>query len=128
MTRSTIALDVDGRGVARLVLDRPEKYNVLSGKMCDELSDAAVRLDADPGVRVVVLTGAERASAPGRPRLDATREGRMAEARRFARMLDALNTLPKPLIGRVNGAAHGGGVGLMAVCDAVVAVAGRSSG
>ena len=48
----------------------------------------------------------------------------MAEARRLAGMLGALNTLPKPLIGRVNGAAFGGGVGLMSVCDAVVAVEG----
>ena len=46
----------------------------------------------------------------------------MAEARRLAGMLAALNTLGKPLIGRVNGAAYGGGVGMMSVCDAVVAV------
>ena len=45
----------------------------------------------------------------------------MAEARRLAGMLQALNTLGKPLIGRVAGAAYGGGVGLMAVCDSVVA-------
>jgi methylglutaconyl-CoA hydratase len=96
--------------------------------MCDELRDAAARLGADPGVRVVVLTGAAESFCAGadlgwmRAQLAATREGRMSEAQRLARMLDALNTLPKPLIGRVNGAAYGGGVGLMAVCDAVVAV------
>lgn len=129
MSWSTIALDVDGRGVARLVLDRPEKHNVLSGEMCDELRDAAAGVGADDGIRVVVLTGAGTSFCAGgdlgwmRAQLAATREGRMAEARRLARMLDALNTLPKPLIGRVNGAAYGGGVGLMAVCDAVVAVA-----
>ena len=58
-----------------------------------------------------------------RAQFAATRAGRIAEARRLAGMLQALNTLGKPLIGRVNGAAYGGGVGLMAVCDAVVAVA-----
>jgi methylglutaconyl-CoA hydratase len=59
-----------------------------------------------------------------RAQFAATRDGRIAEARRLAGMLGALNTLPKPLIGRVNGAAFGGGVGLMSVCDAVVAVEG----
>jgi methylglutaconyl-CoA hydratase len=57
-----------------------------------------------------------------RAQFDATREGRIAEARRLAGMLNALNTMGKPLIGRVQGAAYGGGVGLMAVCDAVLAI------
>ena len=62
---TSIILDVDGRGVARLVLNRPEKHNALSGEMCDELRAAAARLDANPGVRVVVLTGAGRSFCAG---------------------------------------------------------------
>jgi methylglutaconyl-CoA hydratase len=57
-----------------------------------------------------------------RAQFDATRAGRIAEARRLAGMLQALNTLCKPLIGRINGAAYGGGIGLVAVCDSAVAV------
>ena len=78
----------------------------------------------------MVLTGAGPSFCAGgdldwmRAQFAATREGRMAEARRLAGMLGALDTLPKPLVGRVNGAAFGGGVGLMSVCDAVVAVEG----
>ena len=131
---TSIILDVDGRGVARLVLNRPEKHNALSGEMCDELRAAAARLDADAGVRVVVLTGAGRSFCAGgdlewmRSQFAADRAGRIAEARRLARMLDALNTLGKPVVGRVNGAAYGGGVGLMAVCDSVVAVEGARFG
>ena len=60
MSWSTITLDVDARGVARLTLNRPEKHNALSGEICDELAEAAARIDADPAVRVVVLTGAGR--------------------------------------------------------------------
>jgi methylglutaconyl-CoA hydratase len=126
MSRGTITLEIDGRGVARLTLNRPDKHNVLSGEMCDELAEAAARLDADAAVRVVVLTGAGKSFCAGgdlgwmRAQFAATRAGRMAEARRLAGMLQALNTLRTPLIGRVNGAAYGGGVGLMAVCDAVV--------
>ena len=128
MTFATITIETDARGVARLTLSRPDRHNVLSGAMCDELAAAAARLGGDPAVRVVVLTGAGRSFCAGgdldwmREQFAASRAGRIAEARRLAAMLEALNTLPKPLIGRVNGAAYGGGVGLMSVCDAVVAV------
>ena len=103
---------------------------MLSGAMCDELAAAAARLDGDPAVRVVVLTGAGRELLRRRrPRLDARAVRRRAAPAASPRpggspaCSQALNTLRKPLIGRVNGAAYGGGVGLMAVCDAVVAVA-----
>jgi len=128
MSWETITLDVDSRGVGRLVLSRPGKHNVISGLMCDELTDAAASIDADAAIRAVVLTGAGASFCAGgdldwmREQFTATREGRMAEARRLAGMLAALNTLDKPLIGRVNGSAFGGGVGMMSVCDAVVAV------
>jgi methylglutaconyl-CoA hydratase len=127
MTWTTITIERDARGVALLTLNRPEKHNVLSGDMCDEVAAAAAQLDADAAVRVVVLTGAGRSFSAGgdlgwmRAQFDATRAGRIAEARRLAGMLQALNTLGKPLIGRINGAAYGGGVGLVAVCDSAVA-------
>ena len=93
MSWNTITLDTDARGVARLTLNRPEKHNVLSGAMCDELAEAAARIDADPRVRVVVLTGAGPSFCAGgdldwmRAQFAATRAGRMAEARRLAGML-----------------------------------------
>lgn len=129
MTRRTVTLETDARGVARLTLNRPDKHNALSGESCDDLKDAAGAIEADGAVRAVVLTGAGASFCAGgdldwmRAQFDAPREGRIAEARRLATMLQALNTLGKPLIGRVNGAAYGGGVGMMAVCDAVVAAA-----
>lgn len=54
----TLAIDIDTRGVARLTLNRPDKHNALSAQMLAELTEAAGALGADPGVRVVVLTGA----------------------------------------------------------------------
>jgi methylglutaconyl-CoA hydratase len=127
MSFRTLALDVDARGVARLALARPDKRNALSGEACDELAAAAARLNADPAVRVVVLAGEGAAFCAGgdldwmRAQFDADRPTRIAEARRLADTLQALNTLDRPLIGRVHGAALGGGVGLVSVCDAVVA-------
>ena len=93
MSWTTITLDTDARGVARLVLNRPEKHNVLSGAMCDELQRGGGADRGRRGVRVVVLTGAGRSFCAGgdldwmRAQFAADRAGRMAEARRLAGML-----------------------------------------
>lgn len=130
----TIRLETDARGVATLTLARPEKHNSLSAPMMDEISAAAAALAVDKSVRVVVLTGAGESFCAGgdlgwmREQFTATREVRMSEARKLASMLGALNTLPQPLIGRVNGQAYGGGMGMMAVCDVAFAAEGAKFG
>lgn len=123
----TIKLEKDARGVVTLTLARPEKHNSLSSLMMDELSAAAAELAADKSARVVVLTGEGESFCAGgdlawmREQFSATRAERIAEARRLADLLGALNTLPQPLIGKVNGQAYGGGMGMMSVCDVVLA-------
>lgn len=122
-----VIVSVDDRGVATLTLNRPEKHNALAPQMIDLLTDAAGTLGADPRVRVVLLAAAGESFCAGgdldwmRAQAVASRTERMAEARRLATMLGALDTLPKPLIARVHGQAFGGGLGLMSVCDTVVA-------
>lgn len=124
----TIRVAVDTRGVARLVLARSEKHNALSAAMMDELTEAAGALGADPAVRAVVLEADGPTFCAGgdlgwmQAQAAADGPGRAAEARRLAGMLAALDALPKPLIGRVQGNAFGGGVGMMAVCDLCVGV------
>jgi methylglutaconyl-CoA hydratase len=124
----TITLSTDGRGVATLTLNMPERHNALAPRMIAELHEATDALAADDGVRVVVLTGAGKSFCAGgdlawmREQFEATRERRIAEARKLARTLGALNELPKPLIGRINGQAYGGGMGMISVCDTSVAV------
>ncbi|WP_299818883.1 crotonase/enoyl-CoA hydratase family protein [uncultured Roseibium sp.] len=128
MTYETISLSADPRGVATLTLNRPDKHNSMSALMIGELTAAANDLAADASVRAVVLTGAGKSFCAGgdlgwmRDQFEADRATRMAEARKLAMMLKALNELPKPLIGRVQGQAFGGGIGMMSVCDSVVAV------
>lgn len=128
MSFETISTSTDARGVATLTLDRADKHNSLSAQMIDELTAAAAQLGSDETVRIVVLTGAGKSFCAGgdlgwmREQFEASRETRMAEARKLALMLKALNELPKPLIGRIQGQAFGGGIGMMSVCDTVVAV------
>jgi len=122
----TMLLHTDARGVATLTLNRPDRHNALSSDMIAELTEAAVRLGRDPAVRVVVLTGAGESFCAGadlgwmRAQLTADGPARAREARLLAEMLGALDALPKPLIGRVQGQAFGGGLGLMSVCDVTV--------
>lgn len=124
----TISLDVDGRGVATLTLNRPEKHNAMSARMLAELTQAAAQLGSDAAVRVVVLTGAGTSFCAGgdlgwmRDQADMDAATRSKEAGKLAAMLGALNTLPKPLIGRVQGNAFGGGVGMASVCDVAIGV------
>ncbi|NBN80435.1 crotonase/enoyl-CoA hydratase family protein [Microvirga tunisiensis] len=130
----TIRIDTDPRGVATLTLARAEKHNSLSATMIAELTAAAEQLGADPAVRVVILTGEGASFCAGgdldwmRAQFTADRATRIAEARKLAVMLQALNELPKPLIGRVQGQAFGGGIGMMSVCDVCIAVDGAKFG
>jgi methylglutaconyl-CoA hydratase len=130
----TISISTDTRGVATLMLNRPEKHNAMSAQMLEELTQAARQLGEDATVRVVVLTGAGKSFCAGgdlawmQEQMAATPEVRFREARKLAEMLNALNTLPKPLIGRVQGNAFGGGVGMASVCDVAIGVTGRNMG
>jgi methylglutaconyl-CoA hydratase len=122
-------VEADGRGVAVMTLDRPERHNALDAELIARLTEEAGRLGRDPAVRVVVLTGAGESFCAGadlswmKAQIDADRATRAREAKALALMLNALNTLPKPLVARVNGQAYGGGIGMMAVADVAVGVA-----
>jgi methylglutaconyl-CoA hydratase len=125
---TTLRLATDDRGVATLTLDRPEVRNAFDAAMIAELTEAATGLAADDAVRVVVLAadgdtvfsaGADL-NWMGSMR-DWTVEQNVADATRMDAMFRALWDLPKPLIGRINGHALGGGTGLTAVCDIAIA-------
>ena len=130
----TIRIKTDARGIATLWLARPDKHNALSAQMIDELTQAAQALGADTGVRAVVLAAEGRSFCAGgdlgwmQAQMTADAETRRRGARALAMMLNALNELPKPLIGRVQGNAFGGGVGMMSVCDVAVGVHGARFG
>ncbi len=130
----TISVEHDARGVAVLRLARPDKHNALSSQMIEELTGAAQALASDTRVRVVVLTGTGKSFCAGgdlrwmQAQMWADDAERAAEARKLAMMLKALNELPKPLIGKIQGQAFGGGIGMMSVCDVAIGVEGARFG
>jgi methylglutaconyl-CoA hydratase len=127
-TFETLLLAVDARGVATLTLNRPDTHNALNATLIAELRQAADWLAKAPGLRAVVLTGTGQSFCAGgdlgwmQQNMKKTRAQRVAESFELALMLRALNELPVPMIGRVNGPAYGGGVGMIAVCDVAIAV------
>lgn len=127
MSFKTISVTIDKRGVATLLLNRPERHNALNDELIREVTEAAQQLDADSSVRVVVLTGAGESFCAGgdlkwmQGILNLSRAERVADSAKLAKMLRTLNELSKPLIGRINGQAFGGGTGMMAVCDITIA-------
>lgn len=123
----TLTVSIDKRGVASVALNLPEKRNALSALMITELTDLAQTLGADQSTRAIVLSGTGKVFCAGgdlewmKAQINADRSTRMAEARRLAKMLQALNEMPVPLIGQIHGGAYGGALGLACVCDVVVA-------
>lgn len=126
MSFETVSIDIDDRGVATLWLDREDKHNALSAQMIREVHAAADQLASDDAVRVVILAARGRTFCAGgdlgwmREQFDAPPAVRAKEAGALAYMLRALNLLPKPLIGRIQGNAFGGGVGMASVCDVAI--------
>ncbi|MGJ8603910.1 MAG: crotonase/enoyl-CoA hydratase family protein [Marivita sp.] len=131
---SVIQVQTDARGVATVTLARAEKHNALSADMMTELEQVARDLAQDRSVRVVVLAAEGKTFCAGgdlawmREQFDMDPDTRRTESRRIATVLGALYDLPHPLIGRVQGNALGGGVGLVSVCDVAIAVTGAKLG
>jgi methylglutaconyl-CoA hydratase len=124
-----IILKTDSRGIATLTLNRPERRNAFDEAIIGELADAFRRLGADAEVRALVLTGAGAAFSAGgdlnwmRRMAGQGEAENVADAMRLAAMLRALDTLAKPVVARINGAAFAGGVGLICCCDIAIAAA-----
>lgn len=122
----TLILETDRRGVARITLNRPECANALNDALLRDLKDAFHACGRDASVRVIVLTGAGKAFCAGGDLAwmlainDASRSERVVGSRAVADMLYAADTVGKPVVARVNGAAFGGGVGLVCTADAAV--------
>jgi len=115
--------------VAYVRLNRPEVRNAFNAALIAALTQAFVDLGADPGVRAIVLSGEGPVFCGGadiswmRASLELTFEENVADARAMSDMFRAIDRCPKPVIGKIHGAALGGGAGLAAVCDIVIASA-----
>ena len=124
---STCLETVDDRGVATLTLNRPDRHNAFDDALIAELTACLSRLGSDPAVRAVVLASSGRSFSAGadlewmRRMAAQSFNANLADAAGLAELMHTLDRLPKPTIALVQGAAYGGGVGLVACCDVAIA-------
>ncbi|MCE7067389.1 enoyl-CoA hydratase/isomerase family protein [Dyadobacter sp. CY326] len=112
-------------GVARITLNRPQVYHALSPALINEITIAVKAAESDDNVRVIVITGAgEKAFCSGADLKDVSNSGKTAgEILReyYNPMIQAIRTVPKPVVCRLNGLAVGAGCSLALACDLVIA-------
>jgi methylglutaconyl-CoA hydratase len=125
-----LLLDVDDRGVATLTLNRPELHNAFDDALIAELTQTLRRVEADHRVRVVVLAASGKSFCAGADLNWMKRMARFSEsenrrdAEALAALMKTLDRLAKPTVAAVQGAAYGGGCGLVACCDIALAADG----
>lgn len=122
----SIITEVD-RSVGILTLNKAERHNALDEQLIAEMTRALLDLEADPLVRIMVISSSGRSFCSGsdldwiRRNANFTGPESLDDATAFARLLSVLNGLSKPTIARVQGSAFGGGIGIIAACDIAVA-------
>lgn len=126
MTDDSLLIERDARGVATITMNKPEKHNAFDDVLIGRIRDAFRDVGADPSVRVVVLASRGPSFSAGADlnwmkRMAAyTRDENVEDAMGLAAMCEAIDQCPKPVIALVQGAAFGGGVGLVAACDIAI--------
>jgi len=124
---ASVLLDIDARGVAKVVLNRPDRNNAYDGDLIAALLAALDTLEQTKGLRAVVISGRGRHFQAGADLkwIDAMRKASRADnvaaSRATAQAVWRLNTAPVPTVALVQGACFGGGTGLLAACDVVIA-------
>ncbi|MBL8422142.1 MAG: enoyl-CoA hydratase/isomerase family protein [Candidatus Accumulibacter phosphatis] len=121
----SIMTEVDG-SVGILTLNKPRRHNAFDEQLIAEITVGLQELESDERVRAVVLSSTGKSFCAGadlgwmKRAADYTPEENLRDANRLAELMATLNELAKPTIARVQGAAYGGGVGLIAACDIAV--------
>ena len=124
---TNLLTEIDARGVATVTMNRPELHNAFDDLMIKALNSEFLRLNADPQVRVVLLAASGKSFSAGadlnwmRRMADYSLEENLADSMALAGLMRTLYGLSKPTIALVQGAAYGGGVGLVACCDIALA-------
>ena len=122
----SILIEVDGP-VGILTLNKAERHNAFDETLIEEITLGIKELDANPQVRVVVLSSTGKSFCAGadlnwmKRAAGYTPEQNLADSRKLGEMLRALNEGSKPTVARVQGPAYGGGVGLVSACDIAIA-------
>lgn len=126
MILQTLSIERNGP-TAWVWMNRPDVHNAFDETLIAELTDTFTRLDAEPGVRAIVLAGRGKSFSAGadlnwmKRQGEASVESNLSDARKLAGLFRTISTCATPTVARVHGAALGGGMGLASACDICVA-------
>ena len=127
MKYGTIEVNIENF-VAKIYLNRPEVHNAMNEKLMKELTTCFSGLNSNEKIRVIVLSGHGKSFCAGadlnwmKSMVKYSKEENINDSRLLLNLYESIYNCSKPVIGRVNGHAFGGGIGLFAVCDIVFAV------
>ncbi len=127
MVGKIVKVKIDKRGVAWVTLNRPDRNNAYNSDMIEALAKGAARLGADPAVRVVVLRGEGRHFQAGadlgwiQSVRESPVEANLSVSQATTDAVHGLMAMPKPVVALVHGGCFGGGTGIIAACDIVLA-------
>jgi methylglutaconyl-CoA hydratase len=125
-TVHSVNLQRDPRGFATLWLDRAEKNNAFDARIINELNQALAQVEAEPGLRFILLRGRGRHFSAGadlawmQASAQLGRQANLDDAQALAELMYRLAGLPIPTLAVVQGAAFGGAVGLVSCCDLAI--------
>jgi methylglutaconyl-CoA hydratase len=114
--------------VATVALNRPDVHNAMNETLMNELTQCFHQLSTDDSVRVIILTGNGKSFCAGadltwmKKMVNYSQEENKKDSRLLLDMYESIHSCPKPVLGRINGAAFGGGIGLLAVCDITITI------
>ncbi len=114
--------------VATVTLNRPEVHNAMNETLMNELTGCFHQLSADNSIRVIILTGNGPSFCAGadltwmKHMVNYSLTENKKDSRLLLDMYESIHSCPKPVIGRINGGAYGGGIGLLAVCDITITI------
>lgn len=127
MKYETIQIQKD-KGVIAVSLNRPDVHNAMNEQLMKELTSCFKEIANDRTIRTVILTGNGKSFCAGadlnwmKSMAKYSKEENIQDSRLLLDLYETIYTCPKPVIGRVNGHAFGGGLGLFAVCDITIAI------
>ncbi len=116
----------DDKGIVTISLNRPEIHNAFNDELIESLTKEFLNLSRDKSVQVIVLTGEGKSFCAGadlnwmKKMVDYSEDENYQDSMALATLFETINSCPKVVVGKVNGAALGGGTGLVAVCDHVI--------
>ena len=122
-------IDVNKKnGTGFVFLNRPDVHNAMNEQLMIELTECFVELSKDKTVRMIVLTGRGKSFCAGadlhwmKSIVNYTKEENIRDSNLLLKLFTTIHSCPKPVIGRINGHAFGGGLGLLAVCDISIGI------